>query len=70
VPFLAMAVFARGLLNRLFTRVYLPDTADDALLAGLEPDRRRTLVAVADGPRLLFDVRLQGPDETVFLRYE
>ena len=27
-PFIAMTVFARGLLDRLFTRVYLPDHAD------------------------------------------
>ena len=69
VPFIAMSVFARGLLNRLFTRVYLPGTADDALLATLPEERRRTLVAVEDGRRLHFDIRLQGVDETVFLRY-
>ncbi len=68
-PFIAMTVFARGLLNRLFTRVYLPGTADDRLLAALPPERRTTLVAAAEGPRLRFDVRLQGEDETVFLRY-
>jgi protocatechuate 3,4-dioxygenase alpha subunit len=69
VPFIAMTVFARGLLDCLFTRVYLPGTAQDALLAGLPEDRRRTLIATEDGRRLHFDVRLQGPDETVFLRY-
>jgi len=71
-PFIAMTVFARGLLNRLFTRVYLPDhpaLASDRLLSSLPAERRETLVAtpVADG--LLFDVRLQGEDETVFLSY-
>ena len=69
VPFIAMTVFARGLLHRLFTRVYLPGTAVDTLLAGLPEQRRSTLVAREDGRRLVFDVRLQGPDETVFLRY-
>ena len=69
VPFIAMTVFARGLLHHLFTRVYLPGTADDRLLSSLAPKRRATLVAVADGPRLRFDVRLQGPDETVFLDF-
>lgn len=69
VPFIAMIVFARGLLHRLCTRVYLPDSPDDALLAGLPPERRRTLVATRDGRQLRFDVRLQGPDETVFLRF-
>jgi protocatechuate 3,4-dioxygenase alpha subunit len=69
VPFIAMAVFARGLLHRLFTRVYLPGSPDDALLAAVPAARRSTLLAVADGPQLRFDVRLQGPDETVFLRF-
>jgi protocatechuate 3,4-dioxygenase, alpha subunit len=69
VPFFALTVFARGLLNRLFTRAYLPGTAEDGLLATLPEDRRRTLIARAEGPRLLFDIHLQGPDETVFLRF-
>ena len=74
-PFIAMAVFARGLMNRLFTRVYLPEDtealANDPLLASLEPARRKTLIAerLADGS-LHFDVRLQGEDETVFLEFQ
>jgi protocatechuate 3,4-dioxygenase alpha subunit len=72
-PFIAMTVFARGLLNRLFTRVYLPAPAEllaaDPLLSSLADDRRRTLLARQDGGDLVFDVRLQGEDETVFLRY-
>lgn len=73
-PFIAMVVFARGLLDRLFTRVYLPEhseaLAGDPLLASLDADRRSTLIATreADGS-LRFDVRLQGEGETVFLRY-
>jgi protocatechuate 3,4-dioxygenase, alpha subunit len=68
-PFLAVTVFARGLLNRLFTRIYLPGAADQ-LLSGLDQEDRTTLVAVreADGS-LRFDVHLQGPRETVFLTY-
>jgi protocatechuate 3,4-dioxygenase alpha subunit len=72
--FIAMTVFARGLLHRLFTRVYLPEPAaaleTDALLASLDDDERATLVArrQPDGS-LTFDVRLQGDGETVFLRY-
>lgn len=69
VPYIALAVFARGLLNRLFTRIYLPGTADDRLLASLPAERRGTLIAGGDGRQLHFDVRLQGADETVFLRY-
>jgi protocatechuate 3,4-dioxygenase alpha subunit len=73
MPFIGVTVFARGLLNRLFTRAYLPAPdgalATDPLLATVEPARRATLVAVADGGTLHFDIRLQGEDETVFLTY-
>ena len=74
-PFFAITVFARGLLNRLFTRAYLPDGALDAdpLLAGLDAGRRATLVCAAESasgrPGYRFDIHLQGPNETVFLTY-
>jgi protocatechuate 3,4-dioxygenase, alpha subunit len=71
--FLAMAVVARGLTDRLFTRVYLPDDAAalerDPLLSALPPDRRSTLVARREEGGLRFDVVLQGKAETVFLTY-
>jgi protocatechuate 3,4-dioxygenase alpha subunit len=70
-PHLAMSVFARGLLNRVVTRVYFADEADlnasDPVLRDVPEDRRGTLLAAPaadDGYR--FDVRLQGEDETVF----
>jgi protocatechuate 3,4-dioxygenase alpha subunit len=71
VPFIAVTVFARGLLNRLFTRAYVPGDrlAQDRLLSTVPADRRHTLIAVPDEHGLRFDVRLQGQDETVFLRY-
>ena len=72
-PFFAVTVFARGLLNRLFTRIYLPDDeaalSADALLRSVPADRRATLVATADAQGYAFDVRLQGDDETVFLSF-
>ena len=72
-PFIALTVFARGLLDRLFTRIYLPGTEpawdDDPQLVTLPPARRRTLVASARDGALHFDVRLQGQDETVFFEY-
>jgi len=72
-PFFAVTVFARGLLNRLFTRAYLPEDgealAGDRLLSSLAPQRRSTLVTTADEHGYRFDVRLQGDAETVFLRY-
>jgi protocatechuate 3,4-dioxygenase, alpha subunit len=65
-------VFARGLLDRVVTRIYFPDeaaaNAADPVLASIgDPDRVATLVAepVTAG-RLRFDIRLQGDRETVF----
>jgi protocatechuate 3,4-dioxygenase alpha subunit len=73
-PFIALVVFARGLLNKLHTRIYLPDDADalaaDPLLRSLPADERATLVATREpNGDLRFDVRLQGEGETVFLTY-
>lgn len=68
-PFIAVAVFARGLLDRLFTRAYLYD-GDDPLLALLPSERRATLLVDDRGRELVFDLRLQGPDETVFLTFD
>ncbi|MBU8807365.1 protocatechuate 3,4-dioxygenase subunit alpha [Mycolicibacterium goodii] len=69
--FIAVAVFARGLLNRLFTRAYVPGEQlnRDRLLSSLPEERRQTLIATRDEAGLRFDIRLQGDDETVFLRY-
>jgi protocatechuate 3,4-dioxygenase alpha subunit len=71
-PHLDVSVFARGLLGRLVTRVYFPDeaaaNAADPLLASIgDPAARARLVAVGDGDRLRFDIRLQGDQETPFL---
>ena len=66
--FFAVTVFARGLLDRLFTRAYLPDASDD-FLARLAPDRRRTLQTRLDESGLRFDIHLQGAHETVFLSF-
>ncbi|MGC5614774.1 protocatechuate 3,4-dioxygenase subunit alpha [Georgenia sp. Z1491] len=77
--FIHMVVFARGLPNKLHTRIYLPEDTEalaaDPLLSSVEESRRHTLVAdrLPDGS-LHFDVRLQGlgehaADETVFLQF-
>jgi len=39
------------------------------LLNSLPAERRHTMVADRDGHGLRFDIKLQGADETVFLRY-
>lgn len=68
-PYFALVVLARGLLDRLFTRAYLPG-ATDALLASLDPAERQTLVATRDqAGDLRFDIHLQGERETVFLSF-
>ena len=75
-PHVDVSVFARGLLDRVVTRIYFADeaaaNAEDPVLASLPDDAaRRTLIAepTEDGYRL--DIHLQGcadagMDETVF----
>lgn len=70
-PHIDVSLFARGLNQRLVTRIYFPDeveaNATDPVLSGLEASMRRTLVAQSRGDgSLYFEIRLQGPDETVF----
>jgi protocatechuate 3,4-dioxygenase alpha subunit len=70
-PHIDVSVFARGLLDRVVTRVYFADeaeaNAEDVVLRSLPDDAaRRTLIATPtdDGYRL--DIHLQGDRETVF----
>jgi len=73
-PFFAAIVFARGLPDKLHTRIYLPEDAErlaaDPLLSTLTADERDSLIATRtpDGG-LHFDIRLQGEKETVFLAF-
>jgi protocatechuate 3,4-dioxygenase alpha subunit len=71
-PYLNVAIFMRGLLRQLHTRIYLSDDAandDDPILRLVDRTRRRTLIArptgIAAGD-LEWSVVLQGADETVF----
>ena len=73
-PFFAAVVFARGLPDKLHTRIYLPEgeerLAADPLLASLTPKERATLVATRTPEGYLqHDIHLQGGKETVFLAY-
>ena len=71
-PHLDVSVFARGLLDRVVTRMYFPDepaanAADPVLCSIGTPKRRATLVAVPEPEgQLRFDIFLQGERETVF----
>jgi protocatechuate 3,4-dioxygenase alpha subunit len=71
-PHLSLWIVARGINVGLQTRMYFPEDAEaqaaDPLLGLVEPHRRATLVARAEGAGAYrFDIRLQGEDETVFL---
>ncbi len=74
-PHINISIFARGVLNRLATRLYFdgdPANAEDPVLKLIEPSRRATLMAKRDGPikgrsgvwRL--PIHIGGPNETVF----
>jgi protocatechuate 3,4-dioxygenase, alpha subunit len=77
-PHLQVSVFARGVLDRLITRLYFPDEAlnalDPVLCSIKEKNVRETLIAQADGDAngdrgvatYRFDIRLQGEGETAF----
>jgi protocatechuate 3,4-dioxygenase, alpha subunit len=69
-PHLDLSVFARGLLDRVVTRVYFADegaaNAADPVLAGIDEPARGTLIARRADDGYVFDIRLQGEHETVF----
>jgi protocatechuate 3,4-dioxygenase, alpha subunit len=76
-PHVSVVVQARGMLNPVFTRLYLSDeteaNAADRVLAAVPADRRHTLIAERDEaagvPTYRKDIRIQGADETVFLDF-
>ncbi|MGX9390448.1 protocatechuate 3,4-dioxygenase subunit alpha [Nitrobacteraceae bacterium UC4446_H13] len=71
-PHVLLAVFARGMLLHLYTRIYFDDEAEknaaDPILALVPAERRTTLIArrEAGSATYRFDIHLQGDDETVF----
>ncbi len=72
-PHLLLAIFARGMLLHLYTRIYFggeAGNAADPVMALVPADRRATLIATrqpGNGNAVYhFDIRLQGENETVF----
>jgi protocatechuate 3,4-dioxygenase alpha subunit len=70
-PHLLVTVMARGMLQRVVTRIYFGDeleaNAADPVLASLPEDARATLIAEpVEGRGYRFDVILQGDGETAF----
>jgi protocatechuate 3,4-dioxygenase, alpha subunit len=68
-PHVNVSIFARGVLNRLATRVYFdgdPGLNEDPVLKLVEPARRATLIAKHDNGVWHLPIHLGGPHETVF----
>jgi len=71
-PHLNIAVYARGILLQLYTRIYFagdPANQEDPVLASVPEERRETLMAEPDPARpggWRFDIHLCGAKETVF----
>jgi len=72
-PHLLLAVFARGMLRHLYTRIYFGDekgNSSDPVLALVPADRRMTLIAErapgSGNAVYQLDLLLQGEGETVF----
>ena len=75
-PQISVAIFARGLLKALHTRVFLAPlelVKDDPLARAIgDPERLRTLIATCDAkdPKIYrWDVRLRGVGEAVFIEF-
>ena len=74
-PHIVVAVFMRGLLKHLVSRIYFPDeanNAEDPILRLVEPERRATLIATKVPGRdglLEWNVICSGQNETVFFDY-
>ena len=70
-PHVMLAVYARGMLLHLYTRIYFDGEAAnsaDPVLALVPADRRATLIATRQPANAVyrFDIHLQGDKETVF----
>jgi protocatechuate 3,4-dioxygenase alpha subunit len=73
-PHVNVILFMRGMLCHVYTRIYFDDeaaaNARDPVLSSVDEARRHTLIAARQttpaGTVYRFDLRMQGPDETVF----
>ena len=70
-PHVDLSIFARGLLDRVVTRLYFGDETEanerDPLLSSLPAEDRATLVAQPTDDGYYLDMVLQGPGEIVTL---
>lgn len=73
-PHIAVFIFMRGLLKPLYTRIYFAGEAmndEDPVLNLVPAERRASLLAAKEsrGESFVWDVKLQGADETVFFEW-
>ena len=72
-PHIAVSILARGLLQRVVTRIYFGDepeaNAADPVLSPLSGAERDTLIAAPVDGGYAIDFRLQGDGETVFFGF-
>lgn len=68
-PHIVVAIFGRGMLRQVYTRLYFDGeaaNATDPILALVPAERRDTLMAKKQGNVWRWDVHMQGDRETVF----
>jgi protocatechuate 3,4-dioxygenase alpha subunit len=69
-PHITVALFMRGVLRHLYTRIYFADeaaNASDPVLGLVEEGRRNTLIAQRVGTNeYRWNIAMQGDNETVF----
>ena len=72
-PHVDVAVYARGLLRQVLTRLYFADEAQrnaaDPVLTGLDAEARATLIAQRSEEGYTMDIHLQGPHATAFFAF-
>lgn len=70
-PFINVILFMRGQLLHSYTRIYFSDedlNDTDENLNTVPRERRSTLIAQKDGNSYVFDMHMQGEQETVFFQ--
>jgi protocatechuate 3,4-dioxygenase alpha subunit len=70
-PHITVALFMRGVLRHLYTRIYFSDetsNGSDPVLGLIDEQRRATLIArhIAGKAEYRWDIAMRGADETVF----
>jgi len=72
-PHVDLALYARGLLRQVLTRLYFPDEEDrnaaDPVLCGLDAAAAATLIASPADDGYALDIHLQGPHATAFFAF-